>query len=111
LESRASELEDDLDALESRASVAEDDIDALESRASVAEDDIDLLESRASSVEGEIEDIKSAIIAMVDGEFENNLNTLQEITNFFNSNTGTADLVSLNNRLTELEAVVSVLTT
>jgi chromosome segregation ATPase len=111
LESRASVMEDDLDALESRASVAESDIDALESRASVAEDDIDLLESRASSVEGEIEDIKSAIIAMVDGEFETNLNTLQAITNFFNSNTGTADLVALNNRLTEIEAVVSTLTT
>jgi chaperonin cofactor prefoldin len=111
LESRADVMESELDVLEGRADVAESDLDVLEGRASAAESNIDVLESRAEDVEGEIEEIKSAIIAIVDGEFESSLNTLQEITTFFNNNTGTSDLIALNNRLTELEAVVSTLTT
>ena len=94
----------DMDAVESR-------IIAVDTRTDENEADIVDLQNSFTNHEAYVEDIKDVLFAITDGTLESNLSSLQEITAALDNNTNSeADLVELNQRLSELYSVIEQLT-
>ena len=139
LESRYSQAELDIDVLESRQSAVDTQLNQLNSttdslvhRIETFDTEVNRVEHRISntdelqnSVEHHlsslktemdtndfiIEDIKSTILAIVDGNLPTHLSTLQDITEQFNNTVnGEEDLLELQERVSFLESILLELT-